>query len=88
MSFHRTDGGVSRHALNRLFNQYKFKGSKKEARKLLRICRSIAVNEGVGKIEISSNKLGFPPRKFRIWNISGKKLIAVVSDKKVVSVID
>ena len=81
------DGGVISHAVDRLIKQYSFKGSKKEARKLLLACRRVASGK-TDRVTISSRKVGVSKGQLERWNISEGKLIAIINNEKVVTVIN
>lgn len=68
------------HSVSRLLNQYGFKGSKGEARKLLSRCLTIAKKNGSSSCQmlISNKELGFPERLFKGWNIPDGKLVVVI----------
>lgn len=87
MSIYRTDGGVIDHAVKRLIKQYKFNGSKKEARKLLQACRKIA-DKSIDEVIISSEKINVSKGQLERWNIPDGKLIAIINNEKVITVID
>ena len=85
----KTNGGVSKHAVSRLINQYKFNGSQGEARKLLRSCRGIGDKNDV--VTISSKglkKLGILKSQLETWNIPDGELIATIIDGTVTSVLE
>ncbi|GBE16667.1 hypothetical protein BMS3Abin15_00489 [bacterium BMS3Abin15] len=85
----KTNGGVIAHALQRLRNQYGFKGSDKEARRLLGICRKVAGN--TDKILISSKSLkahGISAEKLKKLGIPDGKLFAIISRGVVISVME
>ncbi len=81
----RTNGGVWAHAVDRLVGQYGFRGSRKEARKLLRKCREEADKED--RVLISSKNLGIASAELLRWGIPDCSLIAIISRGEVVSVI-
>lgn len=87
MSFHKTYGKVMDHAVSRLMKQYDFKGSEREARKLLRSC-SRKVDGSTGRVIISVDNTGFPEEKFKQWNIPSGKLIAIVNFGNITSVLN
>lgn len=69
MSGKRINGGIRQHALDRLFGQYNFKGSEKDARRLFRACKN---GEKSGIVLISSKDLsgkGITKEKLERWGI-------------------
>lgn len=87
MSLHRTYGKVFNYAVSRLMKQYGFKGTKKEARKLLRVC-SRKVEGSTGRTLISTGNSGFPRKKFVKWGIPDGKLIAIINGGNVANVFE
>lgn len=68
------------HSISRLLNQYGFRGSEGEAKVLLNKCLTLAKKNGSPSCHmiISSRELGFPKKRFEVWNIPDNKLIVVI----------
>lgn len=80
-------GGIITHAIDRLVGEYGFKGSRKEALRLLRACKKTA--NGSKSIKISSRSIGISKGQLERWGIPDNKLFVTLDDnKKVITVLD
>lgn len=81
MNNHRTKGGVTSHATQRLFGQYGCSLPVKKARQIL---REIVKDEYNGHVWISKEVQA----KLKVQVPNGKRLVCIVADEEIITVED
>ncbi|MFC1756360.1 hypothetical protein ACFLY1_00230 [Patescibacteria group bacterium] len=85
----KSNGGVTLHAVSRLKKQHGFKGSNKEARRLLLACRR--ESDKMDRFPISASllqKQGISAQMLKNWGVQDGNLMAVITNSTVITVID
>lgn len=83
MRYRKISGGATDHAVSRLMKQYDFKGTRKDAKKLLNACRR-ATRKKAGRVTISGENLekyGFTREKLERLGLKNGETYAEISGR-------